>query len=252
MNYKNKTGSTASVIILILAIMAVAFGALYLFSPWVRTKVNQLWVRDLTWSPERIQKDPVGYLTHALAEVQKARDQMEANYISLSKNQREYARLKEQLLLEQQAAKKLLENGKTAYRDATQANAWPATFERRKVSEADLKSFILKTARLEASKGKMAEKYGELLLTLESCIKRTKSKLDETETARDEVNTNLEYAKANSSINNIGQLLKTVNTAVDISDILTENSKGLDPKALIETGGITAAETSQWEKIMGK
>jgi len=70
----------------LLILATLAGGILYFQSDVFRTKADEEWKQWTKWTPENISKDPRGYLTFAIAELEKIQQKLKAHEIELRKN----------------------------------------------------------------------------------------------------------------------------------------------------------------------
>ena len=108
---------------------ALVAGSIWFFvSKPFQTHVNQAFNQATQWTPENIKKDPVGYLTWALAEVGKTEDKLQASELSLKTKKNATARALEKHTADQSQYEKLLTEFKEAYTTAARTRSGRPAF----------------------------------------------------------------------------------------------------------------------------
>ena len=143
-NLNNRRGSSPVGIIVALIVLALVVGGIWFFvSKPFQTHVTQAYNQATQWTPENIKKDPVGYLTWALAEVGKTEDKLQASELSLRTKKNKTERALEKQTADQSQYEKLLTEFKEAYTTAAQKKKWPARVRGTEFDEMHMKRKIV-------------------------------------------------------------------------------------------------------------
>ena len=253
MNYQNRTGSATGAVIAIIVLIVVALGIFYFVSDPFKAKVDKKIEQSTKWTNENIQKDPLGYLTWSMSEVRRVKAQMEANYIGLSRQQKNAYRLKDEATSKQQAAARIIAAGKEAFSKAEAAKSWPASANGKTYNTAnEMKADLLKLFKTEQNLSANIEKYSNLLVRLGTNIKRTQEKIDEAKEAEESLKNNIEFVKADQAIKSLDNLRDSVNSVLDVSEILADSSKTLSASDMIEANRSETIDSAAWDKLMSK
>ena len=140
----NRRGSSVvGLIVGLVVLLLVAGGIWYLVSKPFQTHVNQSLTQATQWTAENIKKDPVGYLTWALAEVGKTQDKLQASELSLRTKKNTTARALEKQTADKSQYEKLLGEFKAAYTTAAGEKKWPTMVRGMEFDEMHLKRKIV-------------------------------------------------------------------------------------------------------------
>jgi len=248
-----RANSTRNTVIGIIVLVVVALGIFYFVSDPFKAKVDKKIEQSTKWTNENIQKDPLGYLTWSMAEVRRVKAQMESNFIGLSRQQKNAYRLKDEATSKQQAAQRIIAAGKAAYTKASETKSWPVSVNGKTYNTAtELQADLLKLFKTEQNLGSNIEKFSNLLVRLNANIKRTQEKIDEAKEAEDSLKNNIEFVKADQAIKSLDNLRDSVNSVLDVSEILADSSKTLSAADMIEANRSETIDSAAWDKLMSK
>src|SRR5262245_52495109 len=123
----NRRGSLSLTTIIGLAVVVfLGLGAWFVVSKPFQTRVKESY-RDATeWKADKIQKDPIWYLTWALEEVGKTEQRLQASVLAMKTKENGADRAVEKHLADKTEFEKLLVELKETYREASAQRTWPA------------------------------------------------------------------------------------------------------------------------------
>ncbi len=253
LNLNNRRGSSVVGIIVGLIVLALVLGGIWFFvSKPFQTHVSQAYTQATQWTPENIKKDPVGYLTWALAEVGKTQDKLQASELSLKTKKNATARALGKHTAENSEYAKLLSELKDAYVKADADKKWPARVRGAELDEKDLKRKIVDCSRKIDNTGSLVDTYSKTDKLLGDKLDEIENKLADVEKLRDKLSTNKELAEANKSVDDIGAIGDQLNAIVDTSTALAATAEqGTSVESMIKPSG-DAKVDDEFSKIMGK
>lgn len=247
---RNRSGSSAVVVVVVVALIVAAVA--YFWSKPFQTKVDEAARQAREWTPENIQKDPVGYLTWAQAETQRTEDRLNASALSLRTKKNQIERETTAGTADQDAYRKLLDEAKERYRTASAANQWPVDLRGTKLDEGQLKAKIVEANTKVASIQETLAAYSKAHTVIERKFEQVEAKLVEVQKLRARLSTDLEIAKVNKSVEGIGAINDQVSTIMDTANALvSQQDGGVSLEDLVTPSGKQRID-EEFSKIMGQ
>ena len=145
-----------------------------------------------------------------------------------------------------------MEKAKTAWRDATQKNEWPAKFYVKKYDQEQLENIIVQLDGIQKRSKDLADKYDSLTTMFQVKIKILKQKLTAIQNTVLQINHNLEIVKAGEIMKDVSKIIEENNVALDISDILADRELDVAMTDLIKVEAQAAADQRAFKMIMGQ
>ncbi|MEI8376261.1 MAG: hypothetical protein WCJ35_25860 [Planctomycetota bacterium] len=250
----NRRGSSLVGVIVGLIVLALVGGGIWYFvSKPFKTHVNQGWDQATKWTPENIKKDPVGYLTCALDEVGKTEDKLKASELSLKTKKNATARALEKHTADKSQYEKLLTEFKEAYTTATEQKKWPARVRNTRFDdEMGLKRKIVECSDKIKLTESLVDTYTKTDKVIGDKLGEIEGKLTEVDKLKNKLSTNMEIAKVNQSVDDLGSIGDQLNAIVDTSSALAKTAEeGASVTDMIKPSG-DARVDDEFSKIMGK
>lgn len=210
----------------IVVVALIGGGVWYYVSKPFQTQVNQNFRQATEWTPENIKKDPVGYLTWALDEVGKTQNKLEASVLGMKTRKNAIDRSLEKHQAESSQEAKLLDELKAAYTNASSSasTAWPVTVRSFTFDETTLKRKVVEVSDRIKNTASLVETYTKTRDVIDSKLREVDAKLAEVVKLKSRLETDLEIAKVNKSVEGIDSLGDTLNAIVDTSHALAQTA----------------------------
>lgn len=220
MNTADRTrreGNTLIAIIVILAVIGVVF---YFISDPFSTKVDEATRQATQWTPENIQKDPVGYLTWAQSECDAIGQRLEAQALSLRTKMNQSSREATAKGAELRSYQQLFREAKEKYQQSASAQSWPADLRGISLTEQQLKKKIVEAHQRVEALTKLVSTYSQTSKALERKLAEVSTKQEETSQLKRKLSTDLEIAKVKKTVADIGAISDRLNAIMDTSGAL--------------------------------
>jgi hypothetical protein len=175
------------------------------------------------WSPERMAADPMGYLAWAVAASQQTEQQLGACLIDLRTQRGRLERERTAGAAEREASRRALQEAKEAYRLASDAGNWPAVLRGERLDEDRLKSRIVREGGALATLTNALAAGAKAQAVIEHKEDQVAERLAEVRRLRGRLATELEIARANRRIEDLGALNAQVAGVMDASALLVAN-----------------------------
>jgi len=249
----NRRGSSLVGVIVGLIVLALVGGGIWYFvSKPFMTHVNQTFNQATQWTPENIKKDPVGYLTWALDEVGKTEGKLQASELSLKMKKNGTARALEKHTADKSQYEKLLTEFKDAYTTASEKKKWPIRVRNTGFDEMGLKRKIVECSDKIKLTESLVDTYTKTDKVIGDKLGEIEGKLTEVDKLKNKLSTNMEIAKVNQSVDDIGTIGDQLNAIVDTSSALAKTAEeGASVADMIKPSG-DARVDDEFSKIMGK
>jgi hypothetical protein len=239
-----------------LLILATLAGAvLYFQSDVFRTRTDQVVDSWTKWTPENISKDPRGYLTFAIVELEKIQDRLKAHEIALRRDlDLATNSLKVNKVVEADTTT-ALDGLKTTYKAS--ARTFPISYNAKDYNETRFQELVVEMDRkLElaqenvASKERLVTFYTSELERAETERKKIEEKRQYVEQQKIRLETDLAIGLANDLTNKADEIAATVKAATK-SDINTVKHEADELVKSVEKKRQTQSVKERFEQIMG-
>ncbi len=232
----------------ILLLAVIVFGGAYLVSDPFRTKVNAIFKSATTWTDENIAKNPQGYLQWALAEFDGLEDALRGRRVGLRAQLNSLQRKQEADARQAQIVHERLQDLKSAYRTAADANAFPVTLNGLRADEDEMRQLIIEADQRLELYARNARHYELALPRTKSDLQRVESALDALRDRRGEVSRQLQQVQVDAALSDIEGIDDRINALLDstrsiaseagqtlrLDDVLLENPSELDRRRFEE------------------
>jgi hypothetical protein len=243
--------SVVAVIVGIAVVLLIAGGIWYFVSKPFQTHVNQVYDKATQWTPENIKKDPVGYLTWALAEVDKTKDKLDASRLGLATKKNANTRVLKKQSADMSDYENLFKEFKDAYAKAGTEKHWPVTVRGKEFSEKAFKSATVECNAHIANTKVVVDTLTKTEKLIDDKLSEIEAKLSEVEQLKIKLSANLEIANANKSVEDIGSIGDQLNAIVDTSSALAKTTEENSVADMVKPSGDAHVE-DEFSKIMGK
>lgn len=208
--------------LLILAILAG--GILYFQSDVFRPKVDQAIDAWTKWTPENITKDPKGYLTFALTELEKIEEQLKAHRLGLTVELDRTTNRTKKEELTVAASMNVLEDLKDTYRVSKET--YPVSFKGQSLAESQFQEKVVEVDReLEAARENV-DRLGRHVAHLQDAIEQTEREMKRLTEKRLFVQQRLDHLKLDLAVGLSDELTsKADEIAATAKAIHSEGSK---------------------------
>jgi hypothetical protein len=223
--FSRRGSSTVAILIVLVVLVVVGLAAFFLISKPFQTQVKQQFEQATEWTSENIQKDPVGYLTWALGEVEKTEEKLNASRLSLKTKMNAASRSLEKHLADKTEYGKLLDELKEGFRTAADGSNWPVTVRNISFEETALKRKIVECNDKLKNESSLVETYTKSKGIIERKLGELDSQLAEVAKLKNKLSTDLEIAKVNESVEGLDSIGDTLNAIVDTSDALVSTAE---------------------------
>lgn len=145
---------------------------------------------------------------------------------------------------------KLLDEAKSVYRDASTNEAWPAQLRGNAMEERKLKSTIVEANDKLAQLTELVNTYTKTGKLVERKLDEVEQKATEVRKLRNQLDTDLEIAKVQKSVEGIGEINDRLNAIMDTSAALVDSGSDLSLDDLVTPSGDQRVD-DEFSKIMG-
>jgi len=241
-NVSRRSGSVLVIVLLLVVVLA----ALYFISDPFRTKVDESTRQATTWTPENIQKNPVGYLQFSLSELAAISSKLEARVLALNTQKNQADRQAGKADAEAGQLKLLVEQAKALYLQASKDGTWPVALNGHSVSEDQLKEKIVNAHQRAESLSARVQAYTQTTAKLDRALKDLFQKQKEVAGLQQKLQSDLEMVKINQSVKDIEHIEDSVAAIMATSQALVGADAGSLPELDVlldapETSKIDAA-----------
>jgi DNA repair exonuclease SbcCD ATPase subunit len=204
------------------------------------------------WTPENIQKDPVGYLTWALEQCEKSEQKLAASKLSLKSKKNQIDRSLTANQAELSDYSKLLQEAKAVYKEAKAENKWPASLRGRSFEEAALKGKIVEAHDKVKNLEGLVQTYSQSQAVIDRRLTEIEQKVTEVNKLRNKLSTDLEVAKVKQSVEGIGEISDKLGAIMDTTSALVSSSaEATSLEDLVKPTGQQRVD-NEFDKIMGE
>jgi len=244
-----KNGSSLIIGIIVLVVLgAVIF---YFASDVFQTKVDRQVRQATKWTPENIQADPVGYLEYAFAQCGASKSALEAREIGLRTQLGKFQREIQAKSTDLASAGQVMDDAKNAYTNAAASGTWPVTYKNQPFDESRLKRLIVEAARKKTLLEKQVAAYGDARQKVDMKLGQVKVKLDEVNLLRTQLESGLEVARVNKTVDGIEGINDQLGSIMDTSMALAQQQDDAGLLDSVMTQTPDQAIDDEFSKIMG-
>jgi hypothetical protein len=249
----NRRGAAAGIVVAVIFLLLIAGGIWYFVSKPFQTHVNQAITQATDWTPENIKKDPEGYLTWAIKQVDGTRDKLQAAQLALTKQKIEVSNKLEEKSTQKSQCEALLTELKKAYTTATDKNQWPVTVGQSKFDdERELKRKIVEASHFLDNASQLVDTYSKAKGKVSDRLDDIDGQMTKVEELKTKLATDLETAKVKQTFEGIEGVHDDFTNILNTSKALTETEEhNTSISDMIKPSG-DAKVDEEFDKIMGK
>lgn len=242
----------ASNLVLVLLVIAAALAVWFFVSKPFQTNVKEGYRQATEWTPENIQKDPIGYLSWALDEVGTTEQKLQAGVLALKTKKNAAERAVGKHTTDKGEYEKLLGEFKEAYRTAESTKKFPVTVRNLNFDETALKRKIVESNDKMVGEAGLLEAYNKTLRIINDKLSELDAKLGDVAKLKNRLSTDLEIAKVNKSVAGLDSIDDQLAAIVDTSAALVRTTEeGTEVSTMIKPSA-EARVDDEFSKIMGK
>lgn len=247
--YRQK--GSVTVIVALLLVFLVGGVIFFFVSKPFQTEVRDAYDGATEWTPENIQKNPVGYLSWALRETGNTKQKLEASQLAIRTKLNEAKRSLQKHESEQTGATKLLAEFKAAYGEVKAGTAeWPIKVRGFSFDESTFKNKVVEANAKIENTGRMVNTFQQMIVKLEGHAAKVSSKLTEVSELESKLSADLEIAKVQKSVEGIGEIGDRLNAIMDTSAALAGGADDISIDSMLDGNPATKTD-EEFDKIMG-
>ncbi len=202
------------------------------------------------WTPERISKDPAGYLKFADAEIVRQKSEREARIEKIETSSKMIAERSEKLRQDIRDASNIQKRLQAAITRADEDETWPITFAGRKLERAKAKAIADASQRFVTSRASLASDYEQALLKIDSLEQSMRSDLVELSRLREKLALDMERVRLNQGIAEVGELRKSVDALSGFATSLADTTD--NPLDDLAAKARPLSAEAELESLLGK
>ena len=202
------------------------------------------------WTPERISKDPAGYLKFADAEIVRQRNEREARIEKIEASSKMIAERSEKLRQDIRDASNIQKRLQAAITRADEDETWPITFAGRKLERAKAKAIADASQRFVTSRASLASDYEQALLKIDSMEQSMRSDLFELSRLREKLALDMERVRLNQGISEVAELRKSVDALSGFATSLADTTD--NPLDDLAAKARPLSAEAELESLLGK
>jgi len=248
----NRRGAVAGIVVGLIVLLLIGGGIWFFVSKPFHQQVKDKFTQATQWTPENIKADPVGYLSSALEEVGQTEKKLQASELSLSTKKNTATRALEKQTADKSDYEKLLNDFKDAYTTASAQKKWPVRVRNSEFDEMGLKRKIVECNDKIKNTSELVDTYSKTEKVIGDKLAEIENKLADVTKLKNKLSTNIEIAKVNQSVEDIGAIGDQLNAIVDTSSALAKTAdQGTSVDQMIKPSGDSRVD-DEFSKIMGK
>jgi len=228
---EHRNGSAAAIVIGLIAVVVVGLGVFYVVSDPFSTSVDSAFEGATEWTSENIQANPVGYLSWAGKQVEKTENDLKTSELSLTTNINKAKRKMEKAEAEISTYQAFVDEAIAGYKKAKKEDSFPVMVRGQSLDEPTLKKMTVEAStKLKASKD-LKGAFQKMLTTLDKKLTEVKSKQTEVMKMKVKLESDLEIAKTNKTVDGIEGIGDRLGAIMDTSQALagaTTDAPSLD------------------------
>jgi chaperonin cofactor prefoldin len=202
------------------------------------------------WTPERISKDPAGYLKFADAEIVRQKSEREARIEKIEASSKMIAERSEKLRQDIRDAANIQKRLQAAITRADEDETWPITFAGRKLERAKAKAIADASQRFVTSRASLASDYEQALLKIDSLEQSMRSDLVELSRLREKLALDMERVRLNQGISEVAELRKSVDALSGFATSLADTTD--NPLDDLAAKARPLSAEAELESLLGK
>lgn len=203
-----------------------------------------------SWTPERITRDPAGYLKFADAEVVRQIAEREARIGRIESSRKTVGERADQLRQDVRDAASVEKRLRAAAARADEDDAWPITFAGRKLERAKAASIVEASRRFVESRTPLARDYEQALAKIDGAEQALRSDIAELGRLREKLALDLERVRLNQGIAEVAELRKNVDALSGFATSLADTTDNPLEDLAAKTRPLAAE--AELESLLGK
>lgn len=202
------------------------------------------------WTPERITRDPAGYLTFADAEIVRQITERETRIGKIEASRQAVGVRSERLRQDIRDAANIQKRLQAAVARADEDEAWPITFAGRKLERAKAVSIAEASRRFVQSREPLANEYGQALVKIDAAEQALRSDIAELARLRERLALDMERVHLNQGIAEVAELRKSVDALSGFATSLADTTD--NPLEDLAAKARPLAAEAELEALLGK
>jgi hypothetical protein len=202
------------------------------------------------WTPERITRDPDGYLRYADAEVVRQVAEREARIAKIEASRQTVSERAERLRQDIRDAANIQKRLQAASARADEDDGWPISFAGRKLDRAKAASIAEASQRFVQSRTPLAREYEQALAKIDGAEQSLRSDIAELGRLREKLALDQERVRLNRGIAEVTELRKSVDALSGFATSLADTTD--NPLEDLAAKTRPMAAEAELESLLGK
>lgn len=202
------------------------------------------------WTPERITRDPSGYLAFADGEVVRQITERESRIGKIEASRRTVGEKADRLRQDIRDAANIQKRLQAAIARADEDEAWPIAFAGRKLERAKAASIAAASQRFVQSRTPLAQEYDVALAKIDALEQSLKSDISELGRLREKLALDMERVRLNQGIAEVAELRQSVDALTGFASSLAETTD--NPLEDLAAKARPLAAEAELENLLGK
>ena len=202
------------------------------------------------WTPERITRDPAGYLTYADGEIVRQIAERESRIGKIESSRKTVGEKAERLRQDIRDAANIQKRLQASAARADEDEAWPITFAGRKLERARAVSIAEASQRFVQSRTPLAQEYERALAKIDALEQSLRSDISELGRLREKLALDMERVRLNEGIAEVAELRKSVEALSGFASSLADTTD--NPLEDLAAKARPLAAEAELETLLGK
>lgn len=202
------------------------------------------------WTPERITRDPAGYLTFADGEIVRQIAERESRIGKIESSRKTVGEKADRLRQDIRDAANIQKRLQAAIARGDEDEAWPITFAGRKLERAKAVSIAEASQRFVQSRTPLSAEYEQALAKIDSAEQSLRSDISELGRLREKLALDMERVRLNQGIAEVAELRKSVDALSGFATSLADTTD--NPLEDLAAKARPLAAEAELESLLGK
>lgn len=202
------------------------------------------------WTPERITRDPAGYLTFADGEIVRQITERESRIGKIESSRQTVGAKADRLRQDIRDAANIQKRLQAATARADEDEAWPIPFAGRRLERAKAVSIAEASQRFVQSRTPLAKEYELALGKIDAAEQSLRSEISELGRLREKLALDMERVRLNQGIAEVAELRKSVDALSGFATSLADTTD--NPLEDLAAKARPLAAEAELESLLGK
>ncbi len=202
------------------------------------------------WTPERITRDPAGYLAFADGEIVRQIGEREGRIRKIEASRQAVGEKADRLRQDIRDAANIQKRLQQAVARADDDEAWPITFAGRKLERAKAVSIAEASERFVKSRTPLSADYGQALGKIDAAEQALRSDIAELSRLREKLALDMERVRLNQGIAEVAELRKSSDALSGFATSLADTTD--NPLEDLAAKARPLAAEAELESLLGK